>query len=72
MGNLFAEGDIEIGQQTRVLGTLFSQGVITLRQGAIIGTRDRIKSVIGKKGILLESGVRVYGYITTEGRGMTL
>jgi hypothetical protein len=72
MGNLFAEGDIEIGPQSRVLGTVFSQGLITLKQGVIIGTRDRIKSVIGKKGILLESGVQVYGYITTEGRGMAL
>jgi predicted acyltransferase (DUF342 family) len=72
MGNLFAEEDIEIGLESRVLGTVFSQGVITLKQGAIIGTRDRIKSVIGKKGILLENGVRVYGYIATEGKGKAL
>jgi len=72
LGNLFAEGDIEIGLQSRVLGTVFSQGCITLKQGAIIGTRDRIKSVIGKKGIFLDNGVRVYGYVATEGKGAAL
>ena len=69
MGNLFAEGDIEIGPGSRIMGTVFSQGIITVRHGVTIGVGDRIKSIVGKKGISLEGGVRVYGYIVTEGKG---
>lgn len=69
MGNLFAEGDIEIGPGSRIMGTVFSQGSITVRHGVTIGAGDRIKSIVGKKGISLEGGVRVYGYILTEGKG---
>jgi cytoskeletal protein CcmA (bactofilin family) len=69
MGNVFAEGDIVIGPGSRIMGTVFSQGSITVRHGVTIGTPDRVKSMVGKKGIFLEGGVRVYGYIVTEGKG---
>jgi predicted acyltransferase (DUF342 family) len=72
MGNLFAEGDIEIGPGSRVLGSVFSQGYITVRHGVTIGSKNQIKSIVGKKGISLESGVRAYGYIVTEGKGIVV
>jgi hypothetical protein len=72
LGNLFAEEDIEIGPGCRILGSVFSQGCVTVRQGAIIGIRNRIKSIVGKRGVFLEKGVQVYGYILTEGKGMVI
>lgn len=69
-GNLFAEGDIHLGPHSRVFGTVFTQGRIVLEEGVIIGSPGRIKSVIAKKGIALHSGVKVYGYVMTEGEGV--
>jgi hypothetical protein len=68
-GNIFAEGAIEIGPQSRVLGTVFSQQHIRVKENARIGSKKRIKSIIGKKSISLEQGVRVYGLVMTEGKG---
>jgi predicted acyltransferase (DUF342 family) len=68
-GNIFADGTIEIGPQSRVLGTVFSQQHITVRENAQIGSKHRIKSMIGKKSVTLEQGVRVYGLVITEGKG---
>jgi acyl-[acyl carrier protein]--UDP-N-acetylglucosamine O-acyltransferase len=68
-GNVFADGNIEIGSQSRVLGTVFSQQHISVKDNARIGSKHRIKSLIGKKSVTLEQGVRVYGLIMTEGKG---
>jgi len=69
-GNLFAEGSIEIGADSMIFGTIFSQQRVVIRASAQIGTKDRIKSVIGKKGVVLEQGARVYGLVMTEGKGL--
>jgi hypothetical protein len=71
-GNVFAEGDIEIGSHSRVLGTIFSQAHVVVKQGVQVGIRGRIKSIIGKKSVQMEAGVRVYGYIMTEGKGLVI
>ena len=71
-GNIFAEGNIEIGPHSRVLGTVFSQQHINVKDNAQIGSKHRIKSVIGKKSVTLEQGVRVYGLVITEGKGSIL
>jgi predicted acyltransferase (DUF342 family) len=68
-GNIFADGNIEIGQQSRVLGTVFAQQHIKVKDSARIGSKHRIKSVIGKKSVTLEQGVLVYGLVMTEGKG---
>jgi predicted acyltransferase (DUF342 family) len=68
-GNIFADGDIEIGSHSRVLGTVFSQQHVTVKDNARIGSKHRIKSVIGKKSVTLGQGVRVYGRVITEGKG---
>lgn len=68
-GNIFADGNIEIGPHSRVLGTVFSQQHINVKDNAQIGSKNRIKSVIGKKSVALEQGVRVYGLVITEGKG---
>lgn len=71
-GNVFAENDIHLGPHSRVMGTIFTQGSINLQEGVVIGSSDRTKSVIGKKGIILHKGVTVYGYAMTEGEGIVI
>jgi len=69
-GNVFAAGNIELGPHSRVLGTVFSQEHIVLRQGVRVGAKNKIKSVVGKKSVMLENGATIYGYVMTEGRGL--
>lgn len=71
-GNAFSEGDIEIGEGTVVMGNIFSQGTVHIRERVKIGSAEKFKSVIGKKGIVLEQDVRIYGYVMTEGTGIIL
>ncbi|GAB4406516.1 MAG: hypothetical protein OHK0032_01520 [Thermodesulfovibrionales bacterium] len=71
-GNLFSDGDIEIGEGTTISGDIFSQGVITIKKKVGIGSAGKIKSVIGKKGIILGQDVVIYGYAMTEGSGMVV
>lgn len=72
VGNVFAEEDVVLGPRTRVLGSVFSQGHIIAREGVTIGAKGKIKSLIGKKGVTLESGVKIYGYVTTEEKGTVI
>ena len=71
-GNLFAEGDIEIGPGSQIHGNIFSQGKVFLKEHVTVGTPGMVKSVIGKKGVVLGYGVAIYGYIGTEGTGEVL
>lgn len=71
-GNLFSERDIEIGEGATISGDVFSQGSITIKRGVSIGSIGKIKSVIGKKGIILGQGVMIYGYAMTEGSGVVV
>lgn len=70
-GNIFSEGDIEIGEDSEVSGNVFSQRYIEIKEGVKIGNSSTVKSVIGKKGIILGQDVTVFGYIMTEGVGLT-
>jgi predicted acyltransferase (DUF342 family) len=72
IGNIFAEGDICLGTGSRIYGTVFSQGRITCAKGVTIGSHGRIKSVIGRKGVIFDYGVRVYGLVMTEGEGLVV
>ncbi len=71
-GNVFADGDIRLGNGTVVLGNIFSQGSIFLASGARVGRPNIIKSVIGKKNVTIEKDVIIYGYVATEGVGLTI
>jgi len=71
-GSVFADGDIRLGSRTIVLGNIFSQGSIFLSARAKISRPNVLKSVIGKKGVNIEKGVIIYGYVATEGQGMTI
>jgi predicted acyltransferase (DUF342 family) len=71
-GNVFADGDIRVGSGSVVRGNIFSQGSIFLAQGVRISRPKVLKSVIGKKAVNIEKGVIIYGYVATEGEGLTL
>lgn len=68
-GNVFSEKNIEIGHDTVISGDVFSQGTVNIRERVKIGNSGKIKSVIGKKGIMLGRDVKIYGYVMTEGSG---
>lgn len=71
-GNIFSEADIEIGEGTTVAGDIFSQGRVTIRHNVRIGDTGKIKSVIGKKGIIIGQDVIIFGYTMTEGTGLVV
>jgi predicted acyltransferase (DUF342 family) len=71
-GNIFADGDIRLGKGTIVLGNIFSQGSVFLTSGVKVSRPNIIKSVIGKKDVTIEKDVIIYGYVATEGLGMTI
>jgi NDP-sugar pyrophosphorylase family protein len=68
-GNVFAEGDVHLGPGSQVHGTVFTQGHVLLDEGVTVGSADKIKSVVGKKGVEIRRSVKVYGYVMTEGEG---
>ncbi len=71
-GNVFSESDIIIGPDCEIYGNVFAQGEIIISQGSIIGQKGKIKSVIAKKQIILDTNVKIYGYINTEGKGLII
>ena len=68
-GDIFADGSIHIGKNCLIIGNLFSQDYIDLGTDSIVGEEGKVKSVIGKKAIILHSNVKIYGYVLTEGKG---
>lgn len=71
-GNVFSEGNIEIGEGSEVSGNIFSQGTIRLQNRVKVGNPNTIKSVIGKKGVLIGRDVKIFRYVMTEGIGLTI
>lgn len=70
-GDVFVEGDVRIDRNCILLGSVFSQGRIYIGKGVRISRPDGYKSVIGKKRIELDRNVVIYGYLLTEGVGVT-
>lgn len=71
-GNIFADASVFIGPNARISGNVFSQNSIHISQGTVISSPSKIKSVIGKRGVYIESNVIIYGFISTEGNGIAL
>jgi predicted acyltransferase (DUF342 family) len=71
-GSIFAEQAVRADDNCTVLGNIFCQGIVHLSPGCRIGQADRIKSVIGKKEVLLGEDVVIHGYVLTEGKGGVL
>jgi len=71
-GNLFSERNVVIEAGCTITGNIFSQGQVKIGNAVQVGQEGKIKSVIAKKGVLVEGNVTIYGYIMTEGEGKVL
>lgn len=71
-GNLFAEGGVKVGCRVSIFGHIFSQGVVEIGSGTQIGKEGKIKSVIAKKGLMLQSEVVIWGYVMCPAEGQSL
>lgn len=71
-GSVFADGDIYISAGTKIGGNVFSQKAVYIEKQVVIGRADAVKSVVGKKMVGIEQNVTIYGYVTTEGDGITV
>ncbi|MCP5053557.1 MAG: hypothetical protein GY940_40700 [bacterium] len=71
-GDIFAEGNIHISENCILMGNVFSQAGITIGNGVRISRPDSIKSVIGKRSVEIGKNTVIYGYVLTEGTGMTV
>jgi predicted acyltransferase (DUF342 family) len=71
-GNLFSERNVVIKAGCTITGNIFSQGQVKIGNAVQVGQEGQIKSVIAKKGVLVEGNVTLYGYIMTEGEGKVL
>jgi predicted acyltransferase (DUF342 family) len=71
-GNLFSERNVVIEAGCTITGNIFSQGQVKIGNAVQVGQEGQIKSVIAKKGVLVEGNVTIYGYIMTEGEGKVL
>ncbi len=69
-GNIFAENDILIGSNAVVLGNVFAQGSVHIQEGAMIGRRGKISSVIARDKVIFEKSACVFGYVCCEGGGI--
>lgn len=69
-GDIISDKDIIIKGNVWVKGNVFSHGGVVFLKSVIIGEEKKIKSVVGKRRVILGNGVKVYGYIHTDGRGI--
>ncbi|MDD3138413.1 MAG: leucine-rich repeat protein [Lachnospiraceae bacterium] len=68
-GNVFAERDVILGRNACVLGNIFSQGSIHLEEGAAVGQKNRICSMIARNKITFEKNTYMFGYVSCENKG---
>lgn len=71
-GNVFAEGDITVGASARILGNVFSQGAVKIGKMARIGKTGSVKSVVSRRGTVLEVNATIYGYVNSGKRARVL
>ncbi|MBN1224119.1 MAG: hypothetical protein JXB23_12805 [Candidatus Aminicenantes bacterium] len=72
VGNVFAEGDVTVGAACRILGNVFSQGAVKIGRMARIGKAGKVKSLVCRKELSLDSNVVIYGYVISGKRGEVL
>lgn len=68
VGNVFAEKDIILGRNACVLGNVFSQEDVYLEEGAVVGKKGSISSIIARGKVTVEVGTFVFGHINS-GKG---
>jgi len=71
-GSIFADGKITIGKGAMIKDHVFSQAEIIIGEECVISRPGVVKSVIGKRSIILAPNVIIYGYVSTEGKGTVI
>jgi len=71
-GDIFAEGSVTIGKEAVVTGNVFSQEHVEVGAWTGIGRSGSVKTIVGKRSVTLAEGVRLHGYVLTDGRGKVL
>ncbi len=71
-GNIFAEKDVMLDKNTCVMGSIFTQGDVYMKEGATVGKKGAISSLIARGKIEIESGCFIYGDISSEKGGIVL
>lgn len=69
-GNIISNDDIVVEGNVWIKGNIFSHKGVVLLKRVIVGENQKIKSVVGKKGVVLGEGVKIYGYVHTDGKGV--
>ena len=71
-GNVFAEGDIHMGKNSRILGNVFTQASFSADEGAVVGQKGKIKSLIARDNATFSKDNLVYGYVECHDIGDVL
>lgn len=70
-GNVISDKDIEIKNNVVwIKGNVFSHTGVVISGNCIIGEPSKIKTIFGEKYIKISKGVKIYGYLHTEGLGI--
>lgn len=69
-GNIISEKDITLEGDVWIKGDIFSHKGILIMSGVVVGMKEAIKSVVGKKNVIIKDGAKIYGYIHTDGEGI--
>ena len=72
LAKAIAEKDIKIGAGARIVGSIFSQGSLSISSQTKIGRTGMIKSAVSRKEIRLGRDVSVFGYILSGKKGRVL
>lgn len=68
-GDLISDKDIVVEGGVWIKGSIFTHSEAVLLKGVIVGEEGKVKSVVAKKMLILAEGVKVYGYLHTDGEG---
>jgi hypothetical protein len=68
-GDLYADGDVVLGNQVTVTGTIFTQARVEIGRGCQLGRPGAVKSVVGNRGVTLGPEVVIHGQVHAEREG---
>ncbi len=69
-GSLISDEDIVAEGGIWIKGDVFSHAGVVFLKNVVVGEAGKVKSVVGKKRVVLGQKVKVYGYVHTDGSGV--
>jgi predicted acyltransferase (DUF342 family) len=71
-GSIVARGSVHIERGAAVSGHVFSERNVSIAASAVVGAPGSSKTVYASGDVTLSEGATVYGWIISEGRGVTV